>query len=215
MRWYWTKIVLGAAAVFVVGYAGVLAVRRAIDTGRMVFESADPITLPLAFLPFAVEGTELGTFQRVTIRREAPEVITGIDLRVKVPDGAVLPDLADCRLTPVGRRQLEIDAGFRCLPADASDSALVPFGEIRFRRAGQDDVVVPFLLDSAVVAELRSRQGVAAAQRVFSGSEAEAARQHAEEVTTRVRVRVDSVTNAVRIKVDKAPPAGPPPPPEQ
>jgi hypothetical protein len=198
MRGYWVKILLGAVIVFVVGSGVVRLVRGGIDRKRSVFHSAEPITIPLAFIPFTLDGERIGTFRRLTIRRDAPKVVAGIDVRVALEDGFPGVNLDSCRLTTVEQGQFDIEEGFVCLSADSVDSALVDFGTVAFLGPGRE-TIVPLLLDSAVVGEMRrSEEGVAVAQRVISVQEGIAAAARAEKAAAEAKRRADSIAASVR-----------------
>lgn len=203
MRSYWTKIGIGAAAVFAVGYAGMMIVRSAVERGRSLFESADPITIPLAFIPFTLDGREIGTFQRVTIRRDAPRVVSDIDLRIKASEG-LDSELGACAITTAGS-ELDLDRGFVCVSDSALVARLVPFGRVRFVVSGERDTTLTLLLDSAVVADLRNQDRGVERTVVRLRSEADVARNEARRVRDRVRAEVDSALKA-------APPAPVEPP---
>lgn len=212
MRTYWFKIILGALAVFLVGYAGVTLVKSQVTRARRVFTSADPINIPLAFLPFTLDGQKAGTFRRVTIKRESPEVVTGVDFRVSLSDSAAaIPE--GCRLTPVDPERFSPETGFRC--ALDSDSALAEFGIVRLAVAGGADRVIPLVLDSVLIRSLRKEgSGVETATGAFEGGEGAAAAAKAEQIRVRVQSKIDSVRARVEIEAKVAPPA-PPEPPKQ
>ena len=88
MRNYWMRIALGAAAIFVVGMIGVSLVRRGLGTVHGVVHGSGPISIPLAFIPFQLHGDKLGTLQRVTLQREAPNRVTSVELEVKLSDSS-------------------------------------------------------------------------------------------------------------------------------
>jgi hypothetical protein len=208
MRSYWFKIIIGALAIFFVGYTGVWFARTRIARVKNVIHSTDPITIPLAFLPFTLDGQRLGTFRRVTIRRDTPERVSGVDVRVTLADSAgPLPE--GCRLTPTDPGKFSPESGFRC--AGAADSSLVDFGTVRVVRSGSEDVTVPLVLDSALVSEFRKEgTGVGMTTDAFAGQEGAAAAARAEQVRVRVQAKIDSAR--LRTSVEVAPPAPPNPP---
>ena len=99
MRNYWLRIALGALAIFTVGMIGVTLARQGVGRVRHVVEGSGPITVPLAFIPFHLNGEKLGTVSRVVLLREAPKQISAVQLEAKVRDSAVARGLAGCRLT--------------------------------------------------------------------------------------------------------------------
>jgi len=88
MRSYWLKIIVGACAVFLVGFAGVTVIRKSKDKIRSIAESSDPVSLPLAFLPFTLDGVKAGTFKGIRLDRDAPKSLNGITLRISLADSA-------------------------------------------------------------------------------------------------------------------------------
>ena len=208
MRSYWFKIAVGALAIFFVGYGAVWFVRTRIAQVKHVIGSTDPITIPLAFLPFTMDGQRVGTFRRVTIRRDTPERVSGVDIRVTLTDSAApLPE--GCRLTTADPRNFSPESGFRC--AGSEDSSLVEFGSIRVVRAGAEDVSVPLVLDSAMVSEFRQEgKGVGKTTEAFAGQEGAAAKAQVEQVRVRVQAKIDSAR--LRSRADVVPPAPEQPP---
>jgi hypothetical protein len=209
---YWAKIILGAFAIFAVGYGGVWFVRTQVSRGRHMIESADPITIPLAFLPFNLDGRRYGTFQRVTIRREAPKVVEGLDLRIRLADSAALAALTDCRLTMASRTNFDVSTGFHCLAVGQTDSGLVQFGSVLVSLEGAGELTLPLLLDSAVVVDMKKQdQGVSVATQGFGQGEGRAAEAQADRIRVEVKLKTDSIAGAVREKASRPtpPPAKP------
>ena len=186
MRRYWLKIVVGALAVFLVGYTGVFLVRSGIGRGRSLIQSSNPVSIPLAFVPFNLDGLRTGTFQHITIRREAPKVIAGFDLRIKLSDSAKADALEGCRLTPAGRSDhFDLDRGFVCLAPETPDEGLVRFGEVVFTQRGGHRVRVPLFLDSATVADLRrGDRSITETQTKIVAEESQAAQAQAAKAPT-------------------------------
>lgn len=194
MRGYWFRIGLGALAVFLVGYMGVWLVRsQIVDRAHRMTDSSDPIRIPLAFLPFNVDGERWGTFQRITITRESPQAVSGFHVRVRLADGIDPSRLEACRLTAVDLDRFDLADGFRCLVDTGADSGYVAFGEVMFRGPGGTMITVPLLLDEGTVRELRANGAeLARTQGEVARAEAEAARAEALRTRMEVRVRSDS-----------------------
>ena len=85
-------------AIFVVGMIGLSLVRRGLGTVHGVVHGSGPISIPLAFIPFQLNGDKLGTLQRVTLQREAPNRVTSVELEVKLSDSLLARGLEGCRL---------------------------------------------------------------------------------------------------------------------
>ncbi len=77
MRNYWLRIALGAVAIFIVGMIGVTLARQGVGRVRHVVEGSGPISVPLAFIPFHLNGQKLGTVSRVVLLRERAQANLG------------------------------------------------------------------------------------------------------------------------------------------
>jgi hypothetical protein len=98
MRSYWVRILMGAFAIFAIGMLGVTLVRRGRHQVESVIASSEPLSIPLPFVPFQLNGSKLGTIERLTVNRDAPKKVSSIELQVKVDDSLVAQGLAGCRL---------------------------------------------------------------------------------------------------------------------
>ena len=166
MRNYWLRILLGALGVFAVGMIGVTIVRSGIAKVNSVVEGDGPITIPLGLIPFVIGGERLGKLDHVTLHRDSPRRVEGVELTVDLADSLLAQGLAGCRLVAniegdrreqgvnisVGKGNEHKDA-FRCLPADSTPADLVEFG-VAVLRPG--DVEVPLLLPVDLVDELQN-----------------------------------------------------------
>jgi len=212
MRSYWLKILLGACAIFVVGYGAYLGIEKSKVRIRQIAESSDPVSIPLAFLPFTLDGVKSGTFKGIRLERDAPKSINAITLRVNLADSADAEAIKACVVTLEGNGQdFDPERGFRCIKPGQGDSALVPFGEIRFTVRHGVNFSVPLLLDSAVVADLRESGDEEIQSTVGADAElrAQAASERADSITRAVQSKVDSI---VRNSVPTPPKPKPPTP---
>ncbi len=57
-----------------------------------------PITIPLAFIPFKVDGKDLGTLSRLQILRSSPKQVEAVNFRVKLADSIGDERLSQCIL---------------------------------------------------------------------------------------------------------------------
>lgn len=200
MRSYWLKIVIGACAVFLVGYAGVFVVRKTGSKIKNLAESSDPVSIPLAFLPFTLDGEKAGTFKGIRFDRDAPKSLDGITLRIALADSADAARIQACLITLEGNgHDFDPERGFRCTKPGTADSLLVPFGEVRFSVHHGQDFTVPLVLDSAAVADMRKSGDADIEATVGADAEAraEAAAQQADSITKAVNERVDSIVRHV------------------
>jgi len=195
MRAYWLKIIAGMLGIFVVGYGIVYTVRRGVQTGRQVVETAEPISIPLAFIPFNLDGVRAGSVRRLTILRDQPKSVTGFRIRVEVADPEVYRVLTSgCVLSVDNPTQLNNRTTFHCQPADSS---MVEFGQVEVRaESGGASVNVPLYLPPHVVAEFRGSgadsQQVTNAL-VNADSIASAMRKMADSIRAETRVFADSI----------------------
>jgi hypothetical protein len=164
MRSYWMRIILGALGVFALGMVGLTLARRGRDKVTEVVGGSGPLSFPLAFVPFQLNGSKLGTIERLVINREAPKKLSSVHIEVKLEDSLVAQGLAGCRLaanvgsdstSPKGdinvrEGQMGDHTFFFCAGADTT---LVPFGTVTL---SPGDVTVPLLLPHTLVEKLQS-----------------------------------------------------------
>lgn len=199
MRGYWLRIIAGALGIFAVGF-GVISVARAGKSRvRQVTQTADPITIPLAFIPFNLDNSRVGTIRRLTILRREPKSVTGFRIRVELSEPEVLRSLsADCVMVVDHPTQLSNRTNFRCLPADTT---LVEFGRVELlAETGGARVDFPLYLPPHVVAEYRGpggASGVTENLEVNTDSIARAMRQMADSIRRETRALADSVRREV------------------
>jgi hypothetical protein len=205
MRNYWLRIALGAAAIFTVGMLGVTLARQGVGRVRGVVEGSGPITLPLAFIPFKLDGQKLGSVNKVVLLRDAPKRISAVELEIKLTDSTLASGLAGCNLAanfeaehkPGGVRvnRDPFSSGvFSCL--DRSDSLLQfqVFGRAIFQPG---DVTVPLLLPNDVVDDLE--QGNFGPDADSVGAVAEA---RADSITEAAEAQADSISSAAQERAD-------------
>jgi hypothetical protein len=166
MRNYWLKILLGALGIFAVGMIGVSIARSGIAKVNSVVHSDDPISIPLGLVPFALAGEKLGKLDHVTLYRESPKHVSGVELTVDLADSLLAQGLSGCRLVAniegddrkrgvnirVGNEGAERNA-FRCLSGDSTPPDFVEYGVAIFNPG---EVEVPLLLPAELVTELQS-----------------------------------------------------------
>ncbi len=163
MRNYWMRIALGALAIFIVGMVGVSLVRRGLGKVHGVVHGSGPISIPLAFIPFQLNGHKLGTLERVTLKREAPNNVSRVELEVKLSDSLLARGLEGCRLAAnmhpdsADHPGVSVNKGpfpegnFWCAQGDSADG-LVEYGQAIFHPG---DVAVPLFLPQDLVDELQ------------------------------------------------------------
>jgi hypothetical protein len=162
MRNYWLKIAFGAVIIFAIGMVGLSIVRRGVARVNTVVTGSGPINIPLAFLPFELEGQRLGTMKRVTLHRAAPRHVTQVNLEIELSDSLVAQGIAGCRLAAnleqdSGEQGINIQGGrfakgtFWCLQ-EVDSTEHVEYGQVTFRPG---DVTIPLYLERDLVDELQ------------------------------------------------------------
>jgi len=168
MRSYWLRILMGAFAIFVIGMIGVALVRRGRSRVESVIASSEPLSIPLPFVPFQLNGSKLGTIERLTINRDAPKKVSSIELQVKMEDSLVAKGLAGCRLaaniendSSKSGRHRDVDVNvhlnrlhertfFFCTKSDSG------FEELGSATLIPGDVELPLLVPESLAEQLRS-----------------------------------------------------------
>src|SRR3954463_12329490 len=136
MRNYWLRIIVGAVAIFAVGMVGVTLARQGMSHVRGVVEGSGPITLPVAFLPFKLDGERIGTIQRIKILRKAPNQVRSVNLQVKLADSVRPSRLAPCILVAQGFDNLNSETTVLCSNAeDTVGEDLAAVGDINLSRS--------------------------------------------------------------------------------
>ena len=171
---YWTKIGLGALAIFAIGMVFVGAGRRGSEWVEQVAHSASTINIPIVFVPFKLDGVDIGSIRRLDVMRDAPEHVTGATISVKLRKLAELP-AESCALAIDDLDRIGDGATFYCADADAQAAeGLVKFGMVKFEPSGATRTL---LLPQEVIEELASEIG------------------QDSDVDTRVATRIERATN--------------------
>jgi hypothetical protein len=198
MRSYWLRILLGALAVFAIGMIGVTLVRRTRDKVTSVVSGSGPLSIPLPFVPFELEGSKLGRVERLVVNREAPKKVSSVDLQVKLDDSLMVQGLAGCRLAAnlesdsskggdinLHARHQDQRAFFFCAKGD---SGLVEFGTVSLTPG---DVKVPLLVPLSLATDLREgRWGDH-----DNADSADAIAERAESLATQAEEMADSIAD--------------------
>jgi len=163
MRSYWLRILMGAFGIFAIGMIGVSIFRHGRSRVESVIASSEPLSFPLPFLPFQLNGSKLGTMERLTVNRDAPKKVSSIELQVKVDDSLVAKGLAGCRLaaniesdsSKPGDVNLHVNrlnerTFFFCA---SNDSGFEELGSVKLTPG---DVELPLLLPEKLAEQLRN-----------------------------------------------------------
>lgn len=151
---YWLKIGLGAALIFGVGMAIISAGRHV----RHTVESNKDITIPLGgFIPFKLDGVEVGKLRSLTIHRSEARSISGFGVSMRMSDSSMFEKLRECRFSVTDPANIDERTTFFCLK---SDSGYREFGEIRMSLripGGTQTLVQPLLLPESAISSLQRR----------------------------------------------------------
>jgi hypothetical protein len=127
--------------------------RKGVQKVSAIANSADPITIPLAMLPFRLDGAQLGQVEKVQIRRDAPKRVSGVGLVVKLA-GSSSGDLPSPCLLTVRDDVDQHGPQFHCATAvDSLADSLTVFGDVRFQ-PGEE--IRSFYLPARVIEDWRS-----------------------------------------------------------
>lgn len=206
MRNYWLRIALGAAAIFTLGMIGITVARQGVGRVRGVVEGSGPITLPIAFVPFKLDGRRLGSVNKVVLLRDAPKSISSVELEVKLNDSTLARGLAGCHLAanfdadhrPAGVRihAERFSSGFfSCLDRSDSVPQFQVFGRAVFQPG---DVTVPLLLPNDIVDDLKKGDfGVQDEDSIAAAAEAQA-----DSISEAVEARADSISSVAQARAE-------------
>ena len=208
MRNYWLRIAFGALAVFTVGMIGVSLARQGVGHVRSVVSGSGPLSFPIPFVTFNLDGQKLGKVSRVVVQRTAPKKISGVQLEIRLNDSVVARGLEGCRLaanfddhpgpdSSSGHAHKLSKGVFTCLPGDSSETPaeFEEFGQAVFQPGG---VTVPLLLPTDVVSDLKEGDFDSPG----SDSLAQAAEDAADSVADLAEARADSIAEAAEHKAD-------------
>ncbi len=211
MRNYWLRIALGAVAVFTVGMIGVTLARQGVGHVRGVLAGSGPISFPLPFVSFKLDGQKLGKVNRVVLHRDAPKQIAGVELDIRLDDSVVARGLEGCRLaanfdedrTPPRARPHDparrfTPGVFTCLPgATETPPEFEEFGHAVFQPG---DVKVPLFLPTDMVSDLREghfdspeEDSIAIAAEAVADSVADATEARADSIAAAAEHTADSI----------------------
>jgi hypothetical protein len=162
MRSYWLRILIGAFGIFAIGMIGISIFRHGRSRVESVIASSEPLSFPLPFVPFQLNGSKLGTIERLTVNRDAPKKVSSIELQVKMDDSLVAQGLAGCRLAAniesdsskpgdvnIHVNQLNQRTFFFCASSDSG------FEELGSATLTPGDIELPLLLPEKLAEQLR------------------------------------------------------------
>jgi hypothetical protein len=209
MKSYWVKIVLGALAIFGIGMVIVTGVRKASNQVRVIRETSEPVSLPFPFgvMPFRLNGDKLGTVERLTFFRDAPDHISSVKVLVKLADSLQSSLLANCMLVVDDVQHIDNKTTFRCHNSllDTTGLQLIHFGEVELEDGA---AVFPLLIPASAVQDMNSETAAdeieAMADSISDAAEAlaDSLSEVADSITEANMEMADSIREAASAKAD-------------
>lgn len=133
MNRYWTRIAVGALAVFGLGLMGMVAVNKGKAHVRtMLSTAATRLPLQLAHLGFRLHGEQIGKVTGIDVSRSESDQIGRVTIRVALNGNASADELRECALTANNLEHWNSRTGFRCAVEEELDGDLVKVGEVVF-----------------------------------------------------------------------------------
>jgi hypothetical protein len=195
MRNYWIRIALGAFAVFAVGMVIHNVGSRAKDSIENTLNSTDPISLPIAFVPFRLDGQKVGTIKKVVLLRNDPKHISSVRVVVEMADSQGVNLLQDCLIAVDDLERLNDRSTFRCQQADTAGSGLEHFGVVSI--SGTTDSF-PLLLPASAVQDIKTTalEIHIGHQQAMTDSVNEAVEAQTDSISAVAEARADSISAA-------------------
>jgi hypothetical protein len=203
MKNVWLRIGLGAAVIFLIGMVVVRVFKAGRDRVVSMVEGDADIPIPLmGVIPFQVGNTRLGDLRRMTLLRDAPHHISGVQLVARLGDSATVDPLKDCGFLTIegyehrrAGEDMKInvngDTRFKCL---ADSVGYASFGTIEVEHVqGKDETTLrrTLILPPEVIAEIQAAMG---RRDSVDGAALEDS----------IRIAVDSIEQAVQVQVRQA-----------
>lgn len=154
MTRYWMKIGLGALLVFALGMAVWYGVRKGVGTVHTVFDTADPITIPIKIATFRVDGVPLGKVRQIKLLRSAPKQVSSVEVTVRLDSASFADRLRSCTMRIDDVERIDERTTFVCVTPEnpGAAGAFEPFGVLKVEGT---DIVRPVLLPAAAVQGFR------------------------------------------------------------
>jgi hypothetical protein len=156
-----TKIGLGGIGVFAIGMLGVTAIEAGKDKIQDLVHSDSDIRIPLmGVVPFNLGTEQIGRIDHLTLLRDGPEQLRGVQVEADLNDSVSIGLLKDCTyLTVNDPEELNDRTRFQCL-YDSTGYSSFGFVEIHHHRDnGQTTLKRTLLLTPAQMAGLQADMG--------------------------------------------------------
>jgi hypothetical protein len=154
MTRYWIKIASGALLIFAVGMAVWFGVRRGVGAVHVVMDTDQPISIPIKFATFRLDGVPLGKIDHIRLMRSAPKRLVAAEITVRLDSASYVDRVRSCIVRLNSLDNLDEHTTFVCSASGDSSvaGAFEPFGQLLVEGT---DVVVPLMLPSADVQEMK------------------------------------------------------------
>jgi hypothetical protein len=153
MNRYWTRIAVGAVAIFCLGLMGMVAVREGKAQVRgLLSTAARGLPLRLANMGFRLHGRQIGEITGIEVQRQSAADVGSVALKVRLRRLAETPMLTDCLLTADDLDRWKRRHGFRCASPSEMGADLVEVGTVSFEPG---EIVRPLYLPGQVIERWR------------------------------------------------------------
>jgi hypothetical protein len=133
MNRYWTRIAVGAVAIFCLGLIGMSAVREGKAQVRgLLSTAARSLPLQLANMGFRLHGRQIGEITGIDVQRQSAADVGTVALKVRLGESADAAELGDCLLTADDLDRWKSRHGFRCASPSEMGANLVEVGKVSF-----------------------------------------------------------------------------------
>ena len=122
MTRYWIKIAVGALLIFALGMAVWFGVKRGVGAVHVVMDSSQPISIPIKFATFRLDGVKLGKIDHIKLMRSAPKRLTAVEVTVRLDSAAYADRLQHCVVRLNSLDKLDENTTFVC--AASGDSSV-------------------------------------------------------------------------------------------
>jgi hypothetical protein len=154
MTRYWIKIAVGALLIFALGMAVWFGVKRGVGAVHVVMDSSQPISIPVKFATFRLDGVALGKIDHIKLMRSAPKRLTAVEITVRLDSAAYADRLRNCVVRLNSLDNIDEHTTFVCAASGDSSvaGAFAPFGQLIVEGT---DLAVPLLLPARDVQDMQ------------------------------------------------------------
>jgi hypothetical protein len=155
MTRYWIKIAAGAILIFALGMAVWFGVRRGVGAVHVVMDTDQPISIPIKFATFRLDGIALGKIDHIRLMRSAPKRLVAAEITVRLDSAAYADRLRGCVVRLNSLDNLDEHTTFVCSAIGDSSvaGAFEPFGQLIVEGT---NVAVPLMLPASDVRDMKN-----------------------------------------------------------